>query len=998
MNVLSLPLFLTLLPAADDPQAYFRDNVRPILQKCVGCHGGDEPSGMLDLTSRGGAIKGGETGPALKPGNTKDSLLFAMTSSKAMPPKKPLSAEELQTLRRWIESGAAWEGTLERKKPPKQEAKRAGPDWWSLQPVRRPSAPQIRIPKPETRNPIDRFILARLEKEGLTLAPAADPATLLRRLTFDLTGLPPTPMELDAFLQASIINPHSAIDNALDRLLASPHYGERWARHWLDVARFGESQGFERDKLRDHAWRYRDYVIRSFNEDKPYPQFVREQIAGDVLNDTRDGVIATGFLVAGPWDEVGATQQGALMRKRAREEELEDMVSAVAQTFLGLTVNCARCHNHKFDPILQRDYYRLKAALEGVYHGDRPIITPEQASQREKLARKTREEIERHEKELADLEKLGRAKLNPDKPQEKALVEPLARWSFEGDAKDSHGTLHGELIGGAVVRNGRLHLNGTNALVRTAPLTRPLKAKTLETWVMPANLTQRGGGVLTVQTDNGATFDSIVLGERQPGKWMAGSNGFVRTRDVDGPAENAPDAVIHVAITYQDDGTITAYRNGKPYGAAYVPPQSGLVTYAAKTSQILLGQRHTGGGNAFFAGEIEEARLYDRALTAADIAASFSAGIERVPLDKILAALTPEQRLRHALLSAELKNLRDKSQIQSTPVLAYAANPRTPEPTFLLLRGDVEKQGERVAAAGPEVIKTPNSEWGLAPDAPEAERRKKLADWLAHPEHPLVARVLVNRVWQYHFGKGLVATPSDFGFTGGLPSHPELLDWLAAEFTRSGGSIKHLHRLIVTSAVYTQSSRFDAKAAGLDADNRLLWRFSPRRLEGEAARDAMLAISGELNRTLGGPSFRPFKLRVFNSNFYDLIDPEGPEFNRRTIYRMNVGSAKSPLLESFDCPDPSVKTPQRGATTTPLQALGMMNGSFVLRQSARMAARLRAEAGDQLESQVRLAYRLVFARPPSEVELNRALELSRTEGVEDFCWVLLNASEFLYVK
>jgi hypothetical protein len=554
-------------------------------------------------------------------------------------------------------------------------------------------------------NPIDVFVLAALEKERLAPAPPADRATLIRRATLDLHGLPPTPQEIDAFLADARPD---AYERLIDRLLASPRYGERWGRHWLDVVRFGESQGYERDKPRDHAWRYRDYVIGALNADKPYDRFVREQVAGDVLTPvTREGITATGFLVCGPWDEVGHEQQGAVMRRRVREEELEDMIAAVGQTFLGLTLNCARCHAHKFDPVPQRDYYRVKAALEGVRAGDHAL---------------------------------------------------------------------------------------------------------------------------------------------------------------------------------------------------------------------------PGGG------------------------------------------------------------------------MTYAVNSAKPEPTFVLRRGDVEKPDEAVTAGALSAVKALSDDFGLKADAPEGERRRKLADWLASPDNPLTARVMVNRVWQYHFGRGIVASPSDFGFSGDLPTHPELLDWLAGEFVRSGWSVKHLHRLVMLSATYRQSARPNPEAAAVDADSRLLWHFPARRLEAEAVRDATLFISGQLNPLIGGPSYRPFTITVFNSTFYTLVEEAAPEMRRRTVYRMSVNSAKDPLLDALDCPDPSVKAPRRAVTTTPLQALGLMNSAFVLRQARHFAERVGKEAGDDLAARVAIAYRLAFGRMPTPVEKEQAVGHVRENGIESLCWVLLNASEFLYIR
>jgi hypothetical protein len=583
-------------------------------------------------------------------------------------------------------------------------------DWWSLRKLTRPEPPAVKL-KAWVRNPIDAFVLAALEARGLQPAAAADKATLLRRVTFDLIGLPPTPEEIDAFLKDDSPDAYAKV---VDRLLASPHYGERWARHWLDVARFSESQGFEYDRIRDHAWRYRDYVVESFNEDKSYPQFVKEQIAGDMIEPVGpNGIIATGFLTAGPWDEAGNGSVSKPLKARIREEELEDIIGTVGQTFMGLTVNCARCHNHKFDPIEQKDYYRFKAVFEGVRYGNRPISTP--------------------------------------KPMQ-------------------------------------------------------------------------------------------------------------------------------------------------------LPP------------------------------------------------------------------------------------------------LAWCAVPSVPPPTFLLRRGDVDKPGEQVVAGGLSAIKAPAPDFGLAADAPEGTRRLKLAEWLTNSDNPLPARVMVNRIWHYHFGRGIVASPNDFGFNGERPTHPELLDWLASEFIARGWSVKKLHKLLVTSATYQQSSAYNAKAAEQDADDRYLWRFAPRRLEGEAVRDAMLSVSGQLNPQVGGPSFRPFTVTVFNSAFYTLTDSPDPEQNRRTLYRINVESAKSPLLEAFDCPDPSTKTPRRAVTTTPLQALTLMNNSFVLRQARCFGDRVRKEAGNDADAQVRRAYLLAFGRPPTKDEMERAAPLAKKYGPEMLCWVLLNSSEFLYLR
>jgi hypothetical protein len=897
--------------------------------------------------------------------------------------------------------GCAWIvafAGISRPDEPRADANRAGPDWWSLQPVRRPIVPKVRDAG-LVRNSIDAFVLARLESRSLRLAAPADRAVLLRRVTFDLHGLPPTPEEIDAFV---VDSRPDAWERVIDRLLTSPHYGERWGRHWLDVARFSESHGFEYDKARDNAWHYRDYVIKSLNDDKPYPLFVREQLAGDVLPPiTADGIAATGFLVCSPWDEAGNGSASALLKARTREEEMEDMLAAVGQTFLGLTLNCARCHDHKFDPIEQADYYRFKDAFTGVRPGNRSLLTPAEQRSRDAALAAVSTEINKLNNQIAEIDRAGRVAL-AEKGERSSGPVPLSRWTFQIDARDSIGSLHGTVHGGAKIANGRLVLNGHGAFLETAALGQPLREKTLEAWCIPAPVTQRGGGVLSIEAKGGSVFDAIVFGERDPGKWMAGSEFFRRTRDPGGVVESArAGELVHVAIAYGADNRITVYRNGQPYGEGYQPDgdAASLRTYSPGEAHVLIGLRHTGGGNAYFAGEVADARLYDRALSAAEVAASFRAGPDGVSAEVIRNALTSEQRVERARLMAELSRLRaDQAKKSAPPPQTYAAMPGAVEATYVLRRGDVEKRSERVSAAGLSALAKPSPDLGLSANALEGERRLKLADWIVSADNPLTARVLVNRVWHYHFGRGLVGTPSDFGFNGEQPSHPELLDWLASEFVAKGWSIKALHKTILLSATYQQGSAYDEKAAALDGDCRLLWRFPPRRLEGEAVRDAMLAVSGKLNPAVGGPSFRPFTVKIFNSHFYTLTDRDEPEFNRRAVYRINVCSAKDPLLESLDCPDPATKAPRRGVTVTPIQALGLMNNSFVLRQARYLAERVTKEAGSGLPSRVNRAYQLALARTPTATEADRAKELASTHGLESLCWALLNSSEFLNVR
>ncbi len=590
----------------------------------------------------------------------------------------------------------------------------AGYDGWALEPVASGDLPKINGHQ-TAESGIDYFVRQKLQAQGLDLSPEADRRPLIRRLTFDLLGLPPDPAEVARFVAD---DRPDAYERLVDRLLASPHYGIRWARHGLDVVRFGESQGFERDKIRDDAWPYRDWVIDALNRDMPYDEFVRHQIAGDVLcPGDPQATIATGFLVAGPYDEVGQTQQSAAMQAVVRQDELEDIVSVVGQTFLGLTVNCARCHDHKFDPIPQREYFQLAAALDGVRHGQRELI------------------------------------------------------------------------------------------------------------------------------------------------W----------------------------------------------------------------------------------------------------------GTDREGLDRL------------------------------KPKTVYAVAPKEPGVSHLLVRGEPAAKSDVVAPGGVASVKGVNADFGLPPDAPDALRRIRLADWITDSHNALFARVIANRIWHYHFGRGLVETPNDFGLNGSRPSHPRLIDYLARRLIRDQWSLKRLHRLMVTSATWRQASRSVPQAAARDADNQLLWRKSPMRLEAEALRDATLSVAGMLNHEMAGPGFRDFTTFVDNTQFYEMTDPSGAQFNRRSIFRTWIRSGRNQFLDAFDCPDPSTKTPNRAVTVTPLQALTLMNNSFMLRMSDHFAERIRQEVGDDVQRQITCCFQKAFGRLPQASELQWGQDFVSRFGLAELCRVVFNSNEFLFV-
>ena len=1018
-RALALGAFLCGLPlqgATSDGEA---QGAAVLERRCLQCHGPATQMGELDLSSRDAALKGGTRGPALAPTDPSESLLLSRVAADEMPPGSPLSSADKETLREWIAAGAAW--------PERIEERRAGADWWSLQPLRDPLPPR---PRTGSRNwmasPVDRWVLAGLETAGLRPAPEARPRDLIRRVSFALRGLPPEPEEVDAFLKDASPD---AYEGLLDRLLASPHYGERWARHWLDLVRFAESEGFERDLPRYYAWPYRDYVIRSLNDDKSYLQFAREQMAGDAMEpSTRDSVAATTMLTLGPVDAVGLTSAIPEERASIREDMLEEMLGTVTQTFLGLTVNCARCHDHKFDPIPQEEYYRMKAAFQAVWPPTRPVpsrgldvlfpygsplLTPEE--KRSRGARRTSIEsrLEAVGAELGDLYRGAR----PPETFANAPV-PLARWTFDTDVRADFAPLHLQLVGKAETREGKLRRqtvaedtpgnpvpveedgpDGGPGFGVSRTISEEIRAKTLEAWLDVQAVPEQAETVMEIRGLSGyrgASVDGIRFVPGDNPRWENSSVGRFRSKDTGGtPEQLESGARVHVAIAYAADGMITVFRNGTVYGEPYKPdsgiPAGRLQVYPADDALVRFpASEHL---------HVAEARLYDVTLSADEIEASFRAGIREFPRADLMDRMGTATRRRVAALEAELEGFQKELEGLPEPGLAHSATIRGVQPTYVLIRGAVDRPGKRVDPAGLSCIHGLPAELGLPADASEGERRRAMAEWIANPANPLFARVIVNRVWQGHFGRGFVANPSDFGYNGGLPSHPELLDWLASDLVRNGWSLKALHKRILMSRTYRQASRFDEAAASIDADNRLLWRFQPRRLDAEAVRDGMLAVSGDLNRAMHGPSFRPFEFGEKRGSLkrYVLTAEDNPAMRRRTVYRMNVITGGDPMLEALDCPLPSVKAPQRRSTTTALQALSLMNNAFVQQRARGFAGRLRGEAPD-LDGRIRRAFELAFGREPDGGEIEESRPLAERHGLDALCWGMLNASEFLYVR
>jgi hypothetical protein len=968
----------------------FDKQIAPILaERCLSCHSGAEPKGGLDLSKREHAMTGGDQGPILAAGKPGDSLLWEYIDQNKMPPKKPLPVAEKTLLREWIVGGAKW-GTDPIDSFRITTDKRAGVDWWALRPVRQSALPTTASTS-ATANAIDAFMMAKLQSVGLQPSGPADRRTLIRRLSFDLLGLPPTPADVEAFVRDRTPD---AYERLVDRYLASPRYGITWARHWLDIVRFGESNGFEHDEFRPNAWPYRDWVVDALNRDMPYDEFARLQLAGDVLKPGDAGALAaTGFLVAGSYDSVGQTQQSAAMRKVVRQDELEDIVGTVGQTFLGLTVQCARCHDHKFDPVRQMEYYRMAAALNGVRQGERELPLP--AAELAEL----NQALKKLQRELANIEEPAQKRIQAERGKTPiATSRPIASWDLVRGLNDQAGASNLSLRGGAKLSPTGLKVDGRAAYAVSLPLGKDLKAKTLEAWVSIDRLQQSGGGVISIQTRGGGVFDAIVFGETEPGRWQAGSDGFQRTRTFQAPRETAgPNQFIHVAVVYGLDGSITAYRDGKPYGKSY--QSNGPVHFRKGDAEFLIGMRHApAGGNRMLAGTVRMAQVHDRALSADEVAASARLGGDFVSTEVLLAHLSPEAAGHWHELRKEIDQLQQRLQPSSRQTHAVA--PREAEPMYVLTNGDPGKPLAVAAPGGVAAVAGATAEFGLAAGSKEADARIRLANWITDSRNALFARVMVNRIWHYHFGAGLVETPNDFGFNGGRPSHSELLDWLANELVRRQWSMKSLHRLIVTSAAYRQSSQSRPECVQMDADNRLLWRMSPRRLEAETFRDAVLSITGELNERVGGPGFQEFNLKQAVgtvTNNYAAADQTGNEFNRRTLYRAWARGGRNKLLDTLDCPDPSTTAPRRAVTTTPLQALALMNNIFVLRQAKVLANRIQREAGSDAAAEIGLAYELAFGRPATAEEIEVIRQKLGKDRLEVLTRALLNSNEFLYV-
>jgi mono/diheme cytochrome c family protein len=968
-------LLLTFLVAA--PPSDFA-SVKAIFAKhCISCHGPSKQKSGLRLDLKADAMKGGDSGIAFKPKDANASLLLELVSGKdpdrVMPPSgKRLTDDEVATIKAWIDAGADWPDDGSQAVDPKK--------WWSFQAVVKPNIPALTLGH-ATPNPIDAFIAVKHKELGLKPTPQADKRTLIRRLSFDLTGLPPTPEEVDSFLADRAPD---AYEKLVDRLLASPQYGERWARHWLDVVHYGETHGYDKDQPRPNAWPYRDYVIRSFNDDKPYDRFVKEQIAGDRFFPlTADGHEALGFLSAGPWDLIGHAElpESKIDGKIARHLDRDDMVANTMSTFVGLTVHCAQCHNHKFDPVSQEDYYRLQAVFAAVDRADKPYDRdPAVAERRTKLDAVEREQLTK----IAALESKAGGKL---KDLDKQLAELRKKKPAAFPVEFGY---HSDLATKAETTKWvQVHL--------------PKAAAAEKIVLRPCH--DDFGGIgdgfgfpvrFKVEAADDADFKTNV---RTLADFTNKDQPNPKLEPVEIAAEGKPIQFVRV----------TATKLAKRLPTDFNFALAELEVLNASGSNVAVGAKVTAedsieGRPRWSTKNLTDGKYPSRSTSTA------VASLEEKRKALIDAALSVKERHEYRTLNEELERIGVVRSKLPPPATAYIAAVHfgsgnftgthgKPRPIHLLPRGDVTKPGKEVVPGSLESIPGVDGRFQLSATHNESERRAALANWIVDRNNPLTWRVIVNRVWQYHFGRGLADTPNDFGRMGTPPTHPELLDWLAAEFRDHGKSLKQLHKLIVTSDAYKRSSAHDDANAKIDADNRFLWRQNRRKLEAEAVRDSLLLAAGKLDLTMGGPSFQDFKIEKPEHSphyQYHLHDPESPASWRRSIYRFIVRSKQQPFLTCLDCADPSLTVEKRNETITPQQALALLNNDLSIAMSKHFAERLTKFSPDD-SIRATQAFRLALSRNPTDDERDALASYAKQHGWPNACRVVFNLNEFAFV-
>ncbi len=923
IGLLSAFMLRLALPAA---ALDFKTDIEPLFSKhCIECHGPKKQKSGYRLDRASAAMNGGELhAPNIVPGKPDQSPLLRFLSSaepdEQMPPKgERLPPDAIQKIREWISLGAPW--------PTSHTDEESSPQrHWAFQPVSPPTPPSSppSNTKPTPNNspsPIDAFIREGLLRVGLTPSKPASPAKWLRRVHLDLTGLPPTPEEIDRFTADPS---HTAKQRIVDTLLASPRYGERWAQHWLDVVRYADTHGFEVNTERPNAWPYRDYVIRAFNEDKPYDRFLTEQIAGPIAGEDA----ATGFLVTASVLLPGQIGKDAPSMRLARQDSLDEIVVNISQTFLGLSIGCARCHDHKSDPISQKDYYALQSFIAGVEYQDRPMSSPEAQAAR-KAAADAKETLTKIDSRLARFTPLalsGKSRPPVNAAENTELITPINALAI------------------------RLIILKTNSL---EPCIDELEALTPEgvnvaAAAMGATASASGSRISANRHELRLVNDGVY---GNSSSWMSDRDGS-GTLTITFPSTQR----IERIVWSRDRQAKFADRLAIEYRIEAQMPDSSWKLVADSSDRKPLSKNQ------------KAPKLDPATLPEPDRQAAESLLKEKASLERIIAAANTYQ--------------------------VFAGTFRNPDEIRLLSRGDPEQPKGIVLPAIPKIL----GNTALSESASDAERRKALADWIASPRNPLTARVIVNRIWQGHFGTGLVETSSDFGVNGARPSHPALLDWLTSEFVQSGWSIKHLHRQIVLSDTFAQDSRIRPDAASIDADSRLLWRFPPRRLESESIRDATLSVAGTLNTTMYGRGFDLFDKRGGLTGFQPVENYSG-EGLRRMIYAHKVRREREAVFGAFDCPDAGQSTAKRRESTTPIQALNLLNSRFTQDAAEALARRAsNAQSSPDIKTAIHNAYRLALGRTPTPEETQVALDVANQHGLTPLCRALLNCNEFLFLQ
>jgi hypothetical protein len=992
--------------------------------RCVKCHGPAKQEGKLNLASSRGLARGGQTGSAIDREMPLESLLWQRIAGDEMPPDEPLSDDERATVRRWLEASAPG-------LPQAVEASEAS-DHWAFGRLTRPQPPQVRDAA-RIHTPVDRFIVAALEEQGLSLSPEADRYTIIRRLTFDLTGLPPEPSEIARFVEDSAPD---AYEQLVERLLASPHYGERWGRHWLDAAGYADSNGyFSADSDRPLAYRYRDYVVGALNRDKPFDRFIQEQLAGDelagyrpdidVTPETAELLVATHFLRNGQ-DGTGESDGNPDEVRADRYSVLEGTEQIIGSALFGLTFQCTRCHDHKFEPIAQREYYQLQAILYPAFNlqqwvkpNDRQVCTASATEIAEWEARMgyLNAEVGRLRGEFS-------AWVHEHRPRGDVLFEDqfdspdqlAAHWSNTAPGDDGPGGSPAVSIASSS-RPGADAIDGRLRIVEAG-----------------------GAGNRWL-----STIRSFDWTPDESGAWIQATFDLI---DDKLQAGEAPAARIgyYIAMTdFHDNGGMSGGNiliDGNPAGGAqlhvdYPGDDSrsvGQVGTSGYSPGHAFGIRITNAGEGNFlvmhmVDQIPEEKTVT--LTAADLpdggfgfeyccGRSFvvdnvlvESGLPVSPgADNGTSKFADEYELRRKQLEQSVAGL--NAQRTDKPGKTAIVTDLSPVPpdVFLLVRGNYGQPGEKVEPGVPAVlVDSDNAYVVVSPSStpPTTGRRLALAQWLTRPGSraaALLARVTVNRIWQQHFETALAATPDNLGYSGAPPSHPELLDWLAAEFVAGNWSLKALHRQIVTSAVYRQSSLPRDDARGRDPGNRLLWRYPLRRLDADSVRDGMLAACGAIDLTVGGP-YVPTQR---NAQGEVVIDESRPGANRRSLYVQQRRTQVLSLLEVFDAPSIVTNCTRRSTATIPLQSLTALNSEFAVARARALAARLAHESPDGSDARIERAFLLVAGRPPNEAEREASRRFLAAQGANypdradaaeqvwiDYCQMLIAGSAFLYV-